>query len=183
MGFLRRFRPKEPSNPEVDPLADLILDKLRVGYLVDYDLQTWTVTAHHHYRFNDGRTAEEWELTAGREKRYLERSVGDAIYWSLGTTVPFGALGDVREHIERHDDPPDQIVFDGTSYELQGSTGGYLRSEGGTEEQEMIMWELADEAETRFLSLMQWSETELSAAASETVEDYQFTHILPGVTE
>ncbi len=182
MGFLDRFRQKKVKSPEFDPLRDLVPDKLRTDYMVDYDLQTWIVTAHQHYRFNDGRTAEEWELTAGRVKRYLERSEADGVFWSLGQTVLIGALGDVREHIERHDDPPDQIVYQGTSYDLQGSVGGHLRHEGKTEEQEFILWELADEDEKCFLSIMQWSETEFSAAASVSVEDYQFSNILPGAT-
>ncbi len=183
MGFLRRFRQKEQESHDIDPLRDLVLDKLRVGYLVDYDLQTWTVTAHAHYRFNDGRTAEEWELTAGREKRYLERAVADGVFWSFGQTVPIGALGDVREHIERHEDPPDQIVYQGTSYDLQGSVGGHLRSEGETDEQQMIMWELVDDSEERFLAIMQWGESEFSAATSMAVEDYSFANILPGAPE
>jgi hypothetical protein len=183
MGFLDRFRPKEKPSPEFDPLRDLVLDKLRVGYLLDYDLETWVVTAYQHYRFNDGRKAEEWELSAGREKRYLERAEGDGLSWSFGQNVPIGALGDVRQHIERHEDPPEQIVYQDTSYNLLGSVGGYLRDEGESSEQEMILWEFADDDEERFLSIMQWSETELSAAISHVVEDYQFTNILPGGSE
>ncbi len=183
MGFLSRFRQKAPESPEFDPMRDLVIDKLRVGYLVDHDLETWTVTGHQHYRFNDGRTAEEWELTEGRTKRYLERSDADDVSWSLGQSVPIGALGDVREHMERHEDPPDQIVYQGTSYYLKGSVGGYLRNEGETDEQELILWELLDEDEERFLSIIQWSETEFSAATSIAVADYQFDNILPGGQE
>ena len=47
----------------------------------------------------------------------------------------------------------------------------------------MIRWEYVDEAETAFVGIEQWSETEFTAAAGRVVEDYQFTHILPGSPE
>ena len=62
MGFLDRFRNKS-EQPELDPLKDLVLGKLRVGYLLDYDLRTWTMTDYNRYEFNDGRCAEVVEPT------------------------------------------------------------------------------------------------------------------------
>ena len=68
------------TDAEPDPIADLVLDKLKVGYLVDYDLKTWEVTGYCRYEF-DGNIVKEWEITAGgREKRYLELADGR---WSL----------------------------------------------------------------------------------------------------
>ena len=45
MNFKGLFN-KQPDEPALDPLHDLVLAKLRVGYLVDYDLKTWEVTAY-----------------------------------------------------------------------------------------------------------------------------------------
>ncbi len=178
MGFLDRFR-KKNDEPEIDPLRDLVLDKLKVGYLVDYDLRTWVVTDHSRYRFNDGRHSEEWELTEDRDKRYLERSEDGT--WALSETVPIGALeGGVRQHILDHDDPPEQVTCRGTTYYLEGSEGGALTPGGGGPRQELIQWELLDEDEKRFLSIIQWSEREISAVCGIFVEDYQFSNILPG---
>ncbi|MEM7583946.1 MAG: DUF4178 domain-containing protein [Acidobacteriota bacterium] len=179
MGFLDRFR-KTRSEPELDPLADLVLAKLKVGYLVDYDLRTWVVTEYSRYSFNGGRTAEEWELTEGTDKLYLERSEqGDA--WSLSKTIPLGALGTgVRQHILDHDEAPEQVTYKGTVYYLDDSAGGELVSADGKERKELIQWEFLDEDEEGFVSIVQWSETELSAVAGHFVEEYQFTDILPG---
>ena len=41
MGLKDRIFGKKTQDAELDPLADLVLEKLRVGYLVDYDLKTW----------------------------------------------------------------------------------------------------------------------------------------------
>lgn len=181
MGFLDRFRGKDEESG-IDPLRDLVLEKLQVGYLVDYDLKTWRVTDHNRFHFNDGRRSQEWELTEGRTKRYLEHAEGADGGWSLARTVPIGALGsgNVRDHILEHDDPPDQIAHDGVTYYLEGSVGGHMVPGHGGARQELILWELVDENEDRFLSIMQWSETEITAACGTFVEDYEFTNILPG---
>ena len=181
MGFFDRFRRKDEDGG-LDPLRDLVLEKLRVGYLLDYDLKTWRVTDHNRYHFNDGRSSQEWELTEGRTKLYLEHAEGTDGGWSLARTVPIGALGsgNVREHILEHEEAPEQIVHDGTTYYLEGSVGGTMVPERGGARQELILWELVDEDEERFLAIVQWSESEITAACGSFVADYEFTNVLPG---
>ena len=40
-------------------MSDLILSKLRVGYLVDFGMKTYHVTAYNHYDYGEGYTADE----------------------------------------------------------------------------------------------------------------------------
>ena len=56
-------------------------------------------------------------------------------------------------------------------------------STGKAQGENVIRWEFLDEAETSFVGVEQWSETEFAAATGFVVEDYQFTHILPGSLE
>ncbi len=179
MGLRERLFGRKKSVDEVpDPLADLILEKLKVGYLVDYDLQTWRVTGYSRYRFSGVDDVEEWELSANGEQRYLERA-GDA--WSLSSKVAIGDIvGDVRRHILDHEDPPGMIIFKGAAYRLDASYAGHLLPDGTGAGEPVIRWEFVDEAETGFVGIEQWGESEFTAAAGAVVEDYQFTHILPG---
>lgn len=179
MGLRERLFGRKTAVEEApDPLADLVLAKLKVGYLVDYDLQTWRVTDHARYRFSSMDDIEEWELSANGEQRYLERA-GDS--WSLSHKIAIGDIaGDVRRHIADHGDPPEHIIFEGAMYRLDASCAGHLLADGGGTGDPLIRWEFVDEAETGFVGIEQWGETEFTAAAGSVVEDYQFTHILPG---
>ena len=182
MGLTDRWFGRKPADDGPDPLADLVLEKLKVGYLVDYDLDTWKVTGYCRYRFS-GRDddIEEWELTRSGEQRYLERA-DDA--WSLSRRIAIGDIaGDVRQHILDDEDPPERIVFEGAAYRLDASYAGHLFPDGAGAGESVIRWEYVDEAETAFVGIEQWSETEFTAAAGRVVEDYQFTHILPGSPE
>ena len=184
MGLMDFFS-KKSAEPELDPLQDLVLDKLRVGFLVDYDLETWEVTAYNRYDF-DGDVVEEWELTTGRKKRYLERAEDDAVEWTLARKVAIGKIegarggGGVREYVIAHDDPPEQVTFEGDTYFLDESAAGYMYAGGGGAPKELLKWEFLDDSEERFLTVEQWGETDLEAAAGVYVEEHEFSNILPG---
>lgn len=181
MGLTDRLFGRKRKDDAPDPLADLVLAKLKVGYLVDYDLHTWKVTAYCRYRFPGRDDVEEWELTAGGEQRYLERA-DDA--WSLSRRIAVGDVaGDVRRHVHDHGDPPERIVFERAEYRLDASCAGHMLPGGAGAGEPVIRWEYVDETETAFVGIEQWSETEFTAAAGRVVEDYQFTHILPGSPE
>ncbi len=182
MGLTDRWFGKKKVDEAPDPLADLVLEKLKVGYLVDYDLQTWQVTGYCRYTFSgEDDSVEEWELSAAGEQRYLERADGG---WSLSRKISIGTIdGDIRRHILDHDDPPSRIVFKGTAYHLDASDAGRMFPDGKGSGADLIRWEFLDEDEMTFVGIEQLSETEFAAAAGFVVEDYQFDHILPGVLE
>ncbi|NOX36004.1 MAG: DUF4178 domain-containing protein [Calditrichaeota bacterium] len=174
---------KKKDKKEFDPLRDLTLEKLQVGYLVDYDMKTWEVTAHHRYDFGEGYTAEEWELTAGREKIYLEKSEDDDVEWTVSRKIPLGAIQeDVRSYIIEHDDPPHQITYKGKTYYLDESGAGYFYEDGKEPPIGFVYWDFIDEEDEHFVTIEQWGETEFEAAFGYYVEPYQFSNILPRST-
>lgn len=181
MGLRDLFKKKED---DFDPLKDLELSKLRVGYYVDYDLKTWEVTDYNKYEFGEGYTTEEWELTAGREKWYLERSDNDEVEWTLSKKIPIGAIeGEIRQYIIEHDDPPEQVVCKGKKYYLDESGAGYLYEGGEEPAKEFVYWDFIDEEDEHFLTIEQYGETEFEAAEGYYVEEYQFVNILPSSSE
>ena len=169
------------SGESIDPLKDLTLSKLKPGYIIDYDMKTWQVTAYNKYEFEDGYKAEEWGLNSGDEICYLERSEDDEVEWSLSKKIPIGAIeGDIRKYIIDNDDPPAKLVYKGKTYYLEESGPGYFYEGGNEPGKEFIYWEFIDEADKHFISIEQWGETEFEAAEGFAVEEYQFTNILPG---
>ncbi len=122
MGLKDLFKKKEE---DFDPLKDLELSKLRVGFYLDYDMKTWEVTGYVRYDYGEGYITDEWELTTGREKWFLERSEDDEVEWNLSKKLPIGAIeSDIRQYIIEHEDPPNQIVSKGKTYYLDESGPG-----------------------------------------------------------
>ena len=180
MGLKDLFKKKEE---DFDPLKDLELSKLRVGYFLDYDMKTWEVTDYNRNDFGEGDIAEEWELTSGREKWYLERAEDDEVEWSFSKKIPMGAIeGDIRQHIIEHENPPNQIICKGKTYYQDESGSGHMQKDDQATK-EFIYWDFIDEEDEHFVTIEQWGETEFEAAEGYYVEEYQFTNILPGVSE
>lgn len=178
------FFKKKDEGDEFDPVRDLVLSKLRIGYLVDYDLKTWKVTAYNKYNIDD-HTIDEWELTSGREMLYLEREQDDEVFWSISKKLPIGAIdGEVKQHIMKNDDPPDQITCKEKKYFLDSSGAGFMYEGGLGRGIEFIYWDFVDNDDQNFISIEQWGETEFEAYEGKNAEEYQFSNILPsGGTE
>ena len=65
---------------------------------------------------------------------------------------------------------------------MSAGAGTPFRDGKGMGEQ-LIRWEFLDADEKHFVGIEQRSETEFQAAAGFVVEEYEFTHLLPGGTE
>ncbi len=171
---------KKNKTTELDPLTDLSLAKLKVGYLVDYDLKTWEVVACNHYDWGGGDISHEWQLTSGDEVVYLEMESDDEEEWSLNRKIAFGRLDpEVKKHILETQDPPEEIVFEGTTYYMEEMTGGHFYKNGQGPGKELLRWSYEDDKGRSYLGIEQWGEQDIDASAGKPVDEYQFTNILP----
>ncbi|MDP6625217.1 MAG: DUF4178 domain-containing protein [Nitrospinota bacterium] len=165
---------------EIDPLKDLVLSNLKTGYLVDYDMKTWSVTAHNKCEWSEGMYSDEWELSSGEEVLYLEREDDDEVMWTLTKKISIAEVGKgIPAYVKEHEDPPEEITCREKKYHLEDSCGGRFHKDGKDSYDEFIAWDYEDESEEYVLTIEQWSETSFEAAYGKYVEEYQFTNILP----
>ncbi len=168
------------NKEELDPLKDLVLSKLKVGYLLDYDMKTWEVAAHNRYDWGEDDFSDEWELRSGDESKFLEREEDDEVEWTLTRKIPIEELGSgIGDYIKEHDDPPGELNYQGKQFHLEGSSGGRFHKGGKDAYDEFLSWEYVEETDEYVLTIEQWSETSFEATHGKYVEEYQFTNILP----
>ena len=170
---------KKKDDDELDPLADLTLTKLKPGYILDYDLKTWKVDAHHTYDY-EGDRVDGWVLTCADGTVYLEREEDDEPTWNLSRKVSLSELdADIRAHMADNDDPPEEIVHDGITYYGDSDSVGKFYENGEGPGQDFLVWDYLDDSEKRTLCIEQWGDSEYEASVGEVVEEYQFSNILP----
>jgi len=170
---------KKDDEPELDPLQDLDLSNLKPGYVLDYDLKTWRVTAHNTYDY-EGDSTDEWELSCADDVVYLEREEDDGIAWTLTRKLPLTDIeGDVRGHLRENEDPPERVTCRGTEYVADSSDVGQFYKDGQGEGREFIVWSYEDSSGKQILTVEQWGDDEYDASIGEVVEEYQFSSILP----
>ncbi len=102
------------------------LAQLREGAVLDYDMQTWEVTAYESHS-EAGRPADEWTLKNGTDVRFLEHEYddGDVFRLSRPARISEITVRDYHGHREepfltaiREDDAPSKIVYQGEEYVL-----------------------------------------------------------------
>ncbi len=178
MGLLDIFKKKEDDG--LDPIKDLKLSKLQKGYMVDYDLKTWEVTAYNRYDFGEGYEAHEWELTSENEKVFLEYSHDDEEEYDIAKPISIREIdGDVKNSIINNKKPPDKIVYQGTEYFRDESGTGHMYKDGKGSPEKFRYWDFIDKEDEKYITIEQWDEDEFEASSGYYVEEYQFTNILP----
>ena len=171
---------KKNKKEEFDPLSDLSLNRLKKGYLVDYDLKTWEVSACNYYEWSEGDISREWQLRSGDDVVYLEMESDDEEEWSLNRKVIFNLLDpQIKKQIIETGDPPEKILFEGVAYHMEEMSGGRFYKDSQGSGMEVLQWNYRDNKGLSYLSIEQWGEEEFEAIAGEPVEEYQFTNILP----
>ncbi len=179
MGFMNFFKKRDPRI-KTDPLSDLILSKLKKGYYVDYDLKTWEVSAANRYEWGEDDTTWEWQLQSYDDVIYLEREFDDEDYWCISRKLPFSRLDPhLIRRIVSSNETPDTIVFEGTTYSLDETGGAHFFGDASTVGREVFKWDYLDSTETKNLTIEQWGENDYELSVGTSVQEYQFSDILP----
>ncbi|MCH8156707.1 MAG: DUF4178 domain-containing protein [Nitrospinae bacterium] len=173
---------KKKEKKEEFRIEDLVLSKLKTGFMVDYDMKTYRVAECNKYQWNEGGVTDEWELKCGDETWFLERTQEDGeVEWSLCRKLPVSDLeGDIAGEIVRTEDPPEVVVFQGKRFTFEEDDIGEFFRGGSGEAMSFVAWDYEDEAGEQFLTIEQWGETKFDMQVGFKVEEYQFTNILPG---
>lgn len=171
------FNKKKKEEPDID----ITLSKIKVGYIVDYDLNTWEITEYNKYDWGNGIFSYEWELKSGNDVCYLEcENDEDEDEWILVKKIPFRSLfPELGKYIQQNEDPPEGLTYEGVKYCLDERGGGYFCRGGGDQGAEFLYWDYVDKSEELILTIEQWSEERFEAVAGKYVEEYQFSNILP----
>ena len=196
---IRKWLGGRGSRDDEEPVSEYTLTMMQPGFLVDHDLKTWQVAARKLYDY-DGFIATEWELHAGDDVRFLERSEDDGkveLTLTRSISIRRDFDEDVVGTILEEDDPPEVVHFESRSFVAVESSTGVQRAvvgeaKGGdpaaeddlsaASDRDFVSWSYETE-DNRVLFVLRWGERDFSAYEGEHVEEYQFTDILPGTLQ
>ncbi len=186
---LRKWLGRGKADQDDESIGEYTLLMMRTGFLVDYDLKTWQVTAKKEYDYG-GDLGVEWELRAEGEVRFLERAEDDGrVELTLTSSVSIRDFDeDVMGTILDEDDPPEVVHLSGREYAaIESSTGTQrVADEEETEgedadtdsDRDFVSWTYESE-DAHVVFVLRWGDRDFSAYEGEYVEEYQFTDILP----
>lgn len=159
------------------PIEDLTLDRLREGYMVDYEMRTWEVTQHAKYDY-EGWPADEWTLENGDDLLFLEYEYDDGDVFLLSEPAEITDVtvdGEPFRVVVRDEDPPGTITYRGTEYVLVEEGTATRTVDDRTNDLHYWVYEGDD----GFVALERYGSSDWSVYDGREVEPYEFDNILP----
>ncbi|CAM1372512.1 DUF4178 domain-containing protein [Tenacibaculum xiamenense] len=184
MGFFDLFKSnKDKEETHYDPTNIKVTD-LEKGYLLDYDLRTWTVKKMCEYDWGDNYFTREFVLESQGEKLFLHIEEEDDLIITMSKELKYRKLApEVITHIENNGKPPKQITHENVTYYLSEESPGYYRNVDTSDWEELISFDYLDEDEEKCLTIEQWDDNDFEASVGKKIKAFEISNILPSYNQ
>lgn len=169
-----------------DVKIDYELTDLNVGFVFEYDLETWVVKESYEYDWGNESFSYEHKVTNGKDTLYLAVEVDDELYITLSKKVPTAKIVEgLSKYVSENKQPPEKLEYDGKTFYFDEESAGYYRdmSKGtGRDDDdwtEFISWDYYDEDEEYNINIEQWDEKSFEVSYGKMLKAFQISNILP----
>ncbi|MEX6627373.1 DUF4178 domain-containing protein [Tenacibaculum salmonis] len=178
MGIFDFLKKKEPER-HFDPTNITIRD-LGKGYIFEYAIETWTVTALFEYDWGDDYFTREFVIKNGTTEKFLHLEDDGGLVVTLSEKIKLRKLGEtVCDYIDENQKPPKKIDFEGTRYFLDEKSPGFCKEIDNSEWEELISYDYLDEDEEKTLCIEQYGEEEFEVTKGIIISELAISNILP----
>ena len=171
---------KDKEEAHYDPTNIKITD-LRVGFLLDYNLDTYEVKDEFEYDWGENEFTFEFKLVSANDECFLHIEEDDSLILTLSRPLLISKISpDVKSQIIRTDEAPNQITYNNITYYQQSEAVGYFRNTKNKDSDEFIAWSFIADDNKSVIEIEQWGEKEFEASIGEIIDPYSITNIFPG---
>ena len=179
-GFFKKRKEENEKPLHYDP-SNIRIQDLRKGFVLDYDLKSWEVTAEYEYDWGNEYFTYEFKLVSTDQTIYLYVEEDDELVLSISQRIPFAKLDErVEDSLQQKGKPPREIIFEGRVYYRDSESAGFAKEvdDPGMSE-EFMNWQYVDETGKYILNIEQWQDDEYEASVGQFVSANAFSNILP----
>ena len=178
MGIFDFFK-KIDTQRHYDPTNITIRD-LGKGYIFEYAIETWTVTALFEYDWGDNYFTREFVIKNGTTEKFLHIEDDGGLVVTLSEKVKIRKLGEgVCNYLEAHQKPPKKIVYDNVHYFLDEKSPGYSKEIDASNWEELIAYNYLDEEEEKTLCIEQYDDETFEVSKGIIISELAISNILP----
>ncbi len=178
MGIFDFFKKKE-NERHFDP-TNITIKDLGKGYIFEYAIETWTVTALFEYDWGDNYFTREFVIKNGDTEKFLYIEDDGGLVVTLSEKVKLRKLGeDVCDYIDSHQEPPKKIKYQGVKYYLDEKSSGFSKEIDASNWKELISYDYLDEDEEKTLCIEQYGDEEFEVTKGIIITELSVSNILP----
>ena len=150
------------------------------GYIFEYGIETWTVTALFEYDWGNNYFTREFVIKNGTIEKFLHIEDDGGLVVTLSEKVKLRKLGeDVCDYMESNQKPPKKINYKGVTYYLDEKTPGYSKEIDAANWEELVSYNYLDEEEEKTLSIEQYDDEEFEVSKGIIIKEIEISNILP----
>lgn len=164
-----------------DP-ANLSVENLQVGYLLDYDYKTWRVASEQQFDWENGTSEKGFCLVSDLDRRniYLRKESGhlevietkDISIHAIDSNLEKELMASIR--------PLNVVTYNGLPYYREnGRTGWSFHLPQEDNGKKIKVWEYMNEQRDRVIRLEQYGENQFHTSIGSVVSFLKFSEILP----
>lgn len=178
--FFKRKK-KEESENKYD-VTNIQVQDLDVGYVFEYDMQTWVVEAVYEYDWGDNYFTHEFRIFNGKERHFLgiEEEDGQLHLTLMNKVKVRSIMNTLPEQLIEDQKPPNEITYNQVSYYLEDTSSGYFNDIAkGDNWEEFRSWDFENPTGDLLLTIEQWDTDDFEASIGQKIEEYEISNILP----
>ncbi|MEP5339187.1 MAG: DUF4178 domain-containing protein [Algibacter sp.] len=173
------FLKKKETERHFDPTNITIRD-LGKGYIFEYAIETWTVTALFEYDWGDNYFTREFVIKNGNIEKFLHIEDDGGLVVTLSEKVKLRKLDEhVCDYIDENQKPPKKITFEGVRYFLDEKSPGFSKEIDASNWEELISYDYLDEDEEKTLCIEQYGDEEFEVSKGVIINELAVSNILP----
>lgn len=178
MGIFDIFKKKEEER-HYDP-TNISVKDLGKGYIFEYALETWTVTAFFEYDWGDNFFTREFVIKNGTKEKFLNIEDDGGLIVTISEKVKLRKLGEeVCDKIDKKGKPPKKINFEGVQYFLDEKSPGFCKEIDATNWEELISFDYLNEEEEKTLCIEQYGDDDFEVSSGIVISENDISNILP----
>lgn len=179
MGLFDFFKKKTPDYD----VTNMSVHDLDVGFIFEYDLETWEVKEAYEYDWGSNFFSREYKVTNGSEIKYLSVEEDDDLELCWTEKIKLTQIDeDLQDDLISNQKPPKKLFVDGVKYFFDDVSTGYFQSGLKRDEnawEEYRCWDFEDKSGDHILSIEQWDDESFEASIGKNLKEFEISNILP----
>ncbi len=179
MGLFDFFKKKTPDYD----VTNMSVHDLDVGFIFDYDLETWEVKEAYEYDWGSNFFSREYKVSNGSEIKYLSVEEDDDLELCWTEKIKLAKIDeDLHDELISRQKPPKKLVIDGIKYSFEDVSTGYFQNGLNRDEnawEEYRCWDFEDKSGDHILSIEQWDDESFEASIGKNLKEFEISNILP----
>ena len=150
---------------------------LDVGYILDYDMESWEVLASYTYRYK-GHVAKEYKIRSSGETRFLNVSDSNSLLLSISKEANINNVDASLRSSVLSNQPIVRLTWEHENYTLKESTQGQFTDDRLQDWASFSSWEYVNADNSKFVYVSRWEDGSVECFVGDYLKEYQISNIL-----